>query len=90
MTPYHEPRAPQAATHPAEDLFLGDGEMARLMRSYDWSASSLGPAQDWPHALKVALRLLLTSRFEMWLGWGPVLVVVLRGWCVVVVVWCPW
>ena len=54
-----------------DDIFVGDGEMARLMRAKDWSATPLGPPQAWPNALKVALRLLLTSRFEMWLGWGP-------------------
>lgn len=44
--------------------------MAHLMRARDWSATSLGPPEHWPNALKVAVRLLLTSRFEMWLGWG--------------------
>ncbi|HEX8445847.1 MAG TPA: ATP-binding protein [Sphingomonas sp.] len=55
----------------ADDVFIGNGEMARLMRATDWSATPLGPVSGWPEALKVALRLLLTSRFEMWLGWGP-------------------
>ncbi|MDB5911779.1 MAG: hybrid sensor histidine kinase/response regulator [Ramlibacter sp.] len=45
--------------------------MATLMRGHDWSATPLGPPENWPDALKVALRILLTSRFEMWLGWGP-------------------
>ncbi|WP_320197946.1 response regulator [Agrobacterium sp. rho-13.3] len=45
--------------------------MAQMMRQIDWSKTSLGPPETWPQALKVALRLLLTSRFEMWLGWGP-------------------
>ena len=54
-----------------ESIFVGDSEMARLMREHDWASTPLGPAQDWPEGLKVALRLLLTSRFEMWLGWGP-------------------
>ena len=53
------------------DIFVGDGEMARMMRQHDWASSSLGPPDQWPEALKVALRLLLTSKFEMWLGWGP-------------------
>jgi signal transduction histidine kinase len=60
-----------AAAEPTPEIFVGDGEMARLMRDHDWAATSLGPPQSWPTALKVALRLLLTSRFEMWLGWGP-------------------
>ncbi|MBK0394121.1 ATP-binding protein [Ramlibacter algicola] len=54
-----------------ESIFVGQSDMARLMRERDWASTPLGPPQQWPHALKVALRLLLTSRFEMWLGWGP-------------------
>ena len=53
-----------------DDVFIGDSEMARLMRTHDWAATPLGPASAWPRSLKVALNLLLTSRFEMWLGWG--------------------
>lgn len=62
------------AVKPSEryhEIFVGDGEMAQLMRQHDWWNTSLGPPETWPEALKVALRLLLTSRFEMWLGWGP-------------------
>lgn len=44
--------------------------MARLMRAKDWSRTSLGNPADWPQSLKVAVGILLTSRFEMWLGWG--------------------
>ena len=62
---------PSASADRLGDIFVGDGEMARLMRAKDWSATPLGPPEAWPNALKVALRLLLTSRFEMWLGWGP-------------------
>jgi signal transduction histidine kinase len=56
---------------PYADIFVGNGEMAELMRRHDWASISLGPPERWPEGLKVALRLLLTSRFEMWLGWGP-------------------
>ncbi len=42
-----------------------------MMRRHDWTNSSLGCPDEWPQALKVAIRLLLTSKFEMWLGWGP-------------------
>ncbi|WP_144579035.1 response regulator [Agrobacterium sp. DE0009] len=45
--------------------------MAHMMRRHDWTNSSLGCPDEWPQALKVAIRLLLTSKFEMWLGWGP-------------------
>ncbi|RYX93754.1 MAG: response regulator [Comamonadaceae bacterium] len=53
------------------DIFIGDSEMAGLMREHDWTATTLGPPEHWPTALKVALQLLLSSKFEMWLGWGP-------------------
>jgi PAS domain S-box-containing protein len=53
-----------------EDFFPGQSEMARRMREYDWSTTALGDPCDWPEALKIPLRMLLTSRFEMWLGWG--------------------
>ncbi|MGE8585766.1 MAG: hybrid sensor histidine kinase/response regulator, partial [Agrobacterium tumefaciens] len=45
--------------------------MAQMMRRHDWADSTLGCPDEWPEALKVAIRLLLTSKFEMWLGWGP-------------------
>lgn len=52
------------------DVFVGDSEMAKMMRDHDWASTPLGPPDRWPEGLKVALRLLLTSKFEMWLGWG--------------------
>lgn len=52
------------------EFFPGDGEMATLMRETDWAATSLGPTEAWPQALKAAVRILLTSKFDMWLGWG--------------------
>ncbi len=41
------------------------------MRTADWAATPLGPPENWPQGLKIPLRTMLTSRFEMWLGWGP-------------------
>jgi PAS domain S-box-containing protein len=52
-------------------IFPGDSEMAHLMREKDWTQTSLGSPEYWPEALKVAVGILLTSRFEMWLGCGP-------------------
>lgn len=52
------------------DIFPGTSEMARTMRPHDWSATPLGDPRDWPDALKIPMRMLLTSKFEMWLGWG--------------------
>lgn len=53
------------------DIFPGTSEMARIMREHGWDATPLGHPSQWPDALKIPLRVLLTTRFEMWLGWGP-------------------
>jgi signal transduction histidine kinase/DNA-binding response OmpR family regulator len=55
----------------SDDLFAGSGEMARLMRATDWAATPLGAASQWPQSLRTIVRVLLTSRFAMWMGWGP-------------------
>jgi signal transduction histidine kinase/ActR/RegA family two-component response regulator len=52
------------------EVFIGDSAMAQRMRAHDWASTPLGPAEHWPQSLKMALRILLTSRFDMWLGWG--------------------
>jgi hypothetical protein len=51
-------------------IFPGDSDMARRMRETDWAATPLGPPDTWPTGLKTPLAMMLTSRFEMWLGWG--------------------
>jgi PAS domain S-box-containing protein len=54
-------------------VFPGDSELARRMRAFDWSRTPLGPPETWPSGLTVPLSMMLTSRFEMWLGWGEAL-----------------
>jgi PAS domain S-box-containing protein len=51
-------------------IFPGNSEMSRLMRAHDWAATPLGDPRGWPEGLKVPLGMMLTSKFEMWLGWG--------------------
>ena len=55
---------------PTDELFPGRSEMSRLMRAKDWSTTSLGPTDGWPQSLRTIVRVLLTSRFAMWMGWG--------------------
>jgi PAS domain S-box-containing protein len=67
-------QASPAAASPGDslaDIFPGNSAMSALMRAHDWSTTRLGPPDSWPDGLKVPLRMMLTSRFEMWLGWGP-------------------
>jgi diguanylate cyclase (GGDEF)-like protein/PAS domain S-box-containing protein len=48
--------------------------MGALIRAYDWSATSLGSPETWPHALKTALSILLNSKHQMFMAWGPDLI----------------
>ena len=52
-------------------VFSGGGEMCALMRALDWSQTALGPVSNWPQSLKTAVRIILTSRFAMFVWWGP-------------------
>lgn len=59
-----------AVKHPA-DFIVGDGDIARRMREHDWENTPLGPPRHWPQSLKTVIRIMLTSRYAMWMGWGP-------------------
>ena len=57
---------------PADRGFLtGGGELGKLIREFNWAASPLGAPEAWPPSLQMALRIMLTSRQPMWIGWGP-------------------
>ncbi|MDB6102373.1 MAG: Multi-sensor hybrid histidine kinase [Gammaproteobacteria bacterium] len=45
--------------------------MGRRMRAHDWGASPLGPPEGWPQSLKTIVRVILDSRYAMWMAWGP-------------------
>ncbi|WP_307801408.1 SpoIIE family protein phosphatase [Microbispora triticiradicis] len=55
---------------PVELLFPGSSEMARRMRAYPWSGTSVGDPATWPASLRTACRICLTSRFPMIVWWG--------------------
>ena len=48
--------------------------MGVLTRAYDWAKSPLGPSENWPQSLRVAIRLMLNSRRPMLIWWGPELI----------------
>lgn len=59
------------APNGAADFLTGGGEMGALLRAHDWSATGLGAPGLWPQSLKIAIRIMLTSRQPIWIGWGP-------------------
>ena len=42
-----------------------------LLRDLDWTSSPLGPPATWPQSLRSIVQMMLTSSYQMWMGWGP-------------------
>jgi len=62
-------------TLPHTHTFLsGGGEMGQWIREYDWDNSPLGNPSTWPQALKLTVRLMLSSGHPMFIWWGPDLI----------------
>ena len=40
-------------------------------RAKNWADSPLGEPAGWPQSLKTVVRIMLTSRYAMWMAWGP-------------------
>ncbi len=64
---------------PAHDLnsfafLMGGGEMGSLIRSMDWSKTSLGPVAWWPQSLRTTISICLASDLPICVIWGPGLV----------------
>jgi hypothetical protein len=55
----------------ASAFVTAGGEMAALIAAKDWTATPLGAQHAWPQSVQTVLRILVTSRYAMWLGWGP-------------------
>jgi PAS domain S-box-containing protein len=49
---------------------VGGGEMGQLIRSKDWSNTSLGDPEDWSLTLQTTVNILLNSMSPMFLFWG--------------------
>jgi PAS domain S-box-containing protein len=58
----------------APTFLLGGGEMGERIRNFDWENTPLGNPGDWPQSLKTCVRIMLTSRQPIWIGWGKELI----------------
>ena len=56
-------------------FLAGGGEMGALMRAFDWSKTPPGDPHTWPQSLRSALGMLLPSKAQIILFWGPEFVV---------------
>src|SRR5262245_28439915 len=52
-------------------VLAGGGEMGALIRAHDWSASALGTPASWPQSLRSVVSMLLPSKAQIVLFWGP-------------------
>lgn len=60
-----------------ETAFLdGGGDMAAAIREHDWSSTALGPIAGWPAALKIAVGMMVNSRFPKCIVWGADLITI--------------
>ena len=50
------------------------GEMADAIRQTDWSLTPLGPSQQWPAGLRIAVTTALDSPLPIIVVWGPELI----------------
>ncbi len=55
----------------AAGVLAAGGEVGRDLAAVDWAATPLGPPDEWPQSLQTAVSILLSSRFPMWMAWGP-------------------
>ncbi|MEW2165268.1 SpoIIE family protein phosphatase [Streptomyces sp. NPDC007084] len=53
-------------------VFAADAAVGRDLSLVDWAtATPLGDPENWPQSLKTAVSILLSSKFAMWMAWGP-------------------
>ncbi|MCD9014146.1 ATP-binding protein [Parachryseolinea silvisoli] len=56
------------------EFLAGGGEMGQRIREYNWANTPLGPVESWPQNLRTCVRIMLTSRQPIWIGWGKELI----------------
>jgi PAS domain S-box-containing protein len=60
----------------AAGRIIGTGEMADLVRRYDWSSTPLGPIDHWSKELLTIVNLTLASSAPARTMWGPQLILI--------------
>jgi PAS domain S-box-containing protein len=55
---------------PVPPFLQGEGELAALIRAFDWSATSLGPIAEWPAAVTSIVGMILRSPLPIVTLWG--------------------
>jgi signal transduction histidine kinase/DNA-binding response OmpR family regulator len=53
------------------DVLEAAGDVGRDLLAVEWERTPLGPPRTWPPSLAAVVSILVTSRFSMWMAWGP-------------------
>lgn len=69
-----KPKSKTVIKRASASRIIGDGELADLIRQFDWEKTPLGPVAAWSDTLVTTVNLLLASRHPMFLWWGPDLI----------------
>ncbi|KQS34067.1 ATP-binding protein [Dyadobacter sp. Leaf189] len=56
------------------EFLVGGGEMGERIRQFAWEQSPLGLPEAWPQSLKTCIRIMLSSKQPIWIGWGEHLI----------------
>ncbi|GAA0627681.1 hypothetical protein GCM10009422_25880 [Brevundimonas kwangchunensis] len=57
--------------HVDSPILSGGGRAGERIRSFPWRETPIGPIESWDRELISALNLIMTTRFPMFLTWGP-------------------
>lgn len=52
------------------DFLAHEGDLATLIRNFDWAKTSLGPPSNWPQAVRVTTTTILQSPVPIVTLWG--------------------
>lgn len=64
-------RGPASRVRSMRETFEAGGRVGADLLEVDWSRTPLGDPEQWSLSLKNVIRILLTSKFSMWMAWGP-------------------
>ena len=53
------------------DALRGAGVVGEDLLAVDWAQTPLDSPGSWPSSLRTMVRVVLSSRFAMWMAWGP-------------------
>ena len=53
------------------EFFDAGTDIGRAYAAVTWTESPVGPPTDWPESLRTTFSLMVSSRFSMWMAWGP-------------------